>query len=126
MREKFCQVSYTRQLERGMLRTGYAGLTSDRFGDAEVLQPLPAVTKGDIQQGNERERELEQDEARSVSALGVAPQDAALQDAAQVTAAKETDLPISCLSETLWSLSAEVEDEVQEMSSRVSGFVIYV
>lgn len=50
MREKFCQVSYTRQLERGMLRPGYAGLTSDRFGDAEVFQPLPASTKEDIQQ----------------------------------------------------------------------------
>ena len=69
----------------------------------------------------ERERERGQEEARSVSALS-----AALRDSAQVTAAEETDLPILGLSETLWSLSAEVEDEVQEMSSRVSGFVIYV
>jgi 23S rRNA G2069 N7-methylase RlmK/C1962 C5-methylase RlmI len=33
------QVSYERQLERGTSRPGYAGLTVERFGDAEVFQP---------------------------------------------------------------------------------------
>ncbi|KAG9529425.1 hypothetical protein KCU93_g3543, partial [Aureobasidium melanogenum] len=33
------QVSYERQLERGMSRPGYAGLVPERFGDAEPFQP---------------------------------------------------------------------------------------
>lgn len=119
MREKFCQVSYTRQLERGMSRPGYVGRTVERSGDAEVFQPLPAVTKEDIQQGNEREQE--QEEARSVGALS-----AALQDAAQVTAAKETNLPISCLFKTLWPPSAEVEEINSCIPKRLVAFVIYV
>lgn len=33
--ERLRQVSYERQLERGMKNPGSAGLTADRFGDAE-------------------------------------------------------------------------------------------
>jgi hypothetical protein len=33
------QKSYERQLERGMSRPGYAGLSVERFGDAEPFQP---------------------------------------------------------------------------------------
>jgi hypothetical protein len=38
-------VSYERQLERGMSRPGYAGLTVERFGDAEPFQPAAKVAK---------------------------------------------------------------------------------
>jgi hypothetical protein len=33
------QRSYERQLERGMSRPGYAGLSVERFGDAEPFKP---------------------------------------------------------------------------------------
>jgi hypothetical protein len=37
------QVSYERQLERGSTRPGYAGLTAERFGDANPYRPLTPV-----------------------------------------------------------------------------------
>ncbi|KAL8641136.1 MAG: hypothetical protein Q9228_002018 [Teloschistes exilis] len=37
------QVSYERQMERGMKHPGSAGLTSDRFGDADPWKPLKEV-----------------------------------------------------------------------------------
>lgn len=37
--ERLRQVSYERQLERGMKHPGSAGLTSDRIGDAERWKP---------------------------------------------------------------------------------------
>ncbi|KAI4753501.1 hypothetical protein E4T52_14330 [Aureobasidium sp. EXF-3400] len=39
------QVSYERQLERGMSRPGYAGLTAERFGDAEPFRPVTNITE---------------------------------------------------------------------------------
>ena len=39
------QVSYERQLERGLSPAGSAGLTSDRWGDGEPWQPLKEVTE---------------------------------------------------------------------------------
>ena len=39
------QVSYERQLERGMSRPGYAGLVAERFGDAEPFQPAVKVAE---------------------------------------------------------------------------------
>lgn len=39
--ERLRQVSYERQLERGFLHPGSAGLTSDRLGDAEEWKPRP-------------------------------------------------------------------------------------
>ncbi|KAI4725816.1 hypothetical protein E4T49_06404 [Aureobasidium sp. EXF-10728] len=41
------QVSYERQLERGMSRPGYAGLVPERFGDAEPFQPASKVVLPD-------------------------------------------------------------------------------
>lgn len=38
--DRLRQVSYERQLERGMPRPGYAGLTVERFGDAEPFKPV--------------------------------------------------------------------------------------
>ncbi|KAL8923018.1 MAG: hypothetical protein Q9208_004830 [Pyrenodesmia sp. 3 TL-2023] len=40
------QVSYEKQLEKGLSPAGSAGLTSDRWGDAEPWQPSGEVTKG--------------------------------------------------------------------------------
>lgn len=37
------QVSYERQMERGFEHPGSAGLTSDRWGDAESWKPLEKV-----------------------------------------------------------------------------------
>jgi hypothetical protein len=37
------QVSYERQMERGFKNAGSAGLTSDRWGDAEAWRPLVVV-----------------------------------------------------------------------------------
>lgn len=39
------QVSYERQLERGMSRPGYAGLTVERFGDTEPFQPAVKIAE---------------------------------------------------------------------------------
>ncbi|KAH0175390.1 hypothetical protein KCU67_g240, partial [Aureobasidium melanogenum] len=39
------QVSYERQLERGMSRPGYAGLVPERFGDADSFQPASRTSK---------------------------------------------------------------------------------
>lgn len=36
--DRLRQVSYERQLEKGMSRPGYAGLVPERFGDAEPFQ----------------------------------------------------------------------------------------
>lgn len=37
------QVSYERQMEKGFKSPGSAGLTSDRWGDAETWKPLRGV-----------------------------------------------------------------------------------
>ncbi|KAI9729801.1 MAG: hypothetical protein M1818_008378 [Claussenomyces sp. TS43310] len=42
------QVSYERQLEQGFRFPGSAGLTADRWGDAEEWQPIRIVVKDDI------------------------------------------------------------------------------
>ena len=39
------QVSYERQLERGMSRPGCAGLVAERFGDAEPFRPVTNITE---------------------------------------------------------------------------------
>lgn len=49
------QVSYERQLERGMSRPGYAGLTVERFGDAEPFHPAPKVSSEQEVAKHERE-----------------------------------------------------------------------
>ena len=38
--DRLRQVSYERQLERGFKNPGAAGLTAERFGDANPYQPL--------------------------------------------------------------------------------------
>lgn len=48
------QVSYERQLERGMSRPGYAGLTAERFGDAEPFHPAVKVAKEQQELRNEQ------------------------------------------------------------------------
>lgn len=47
--ERLRQVSYERQMERGMKNAGSAGLTADRLGDAEVWQPRGVEKKVEIE-----------------------------------------------------------------------------
>ncbi|KAI5207931.1 hypothetical protein AUEXF2481DRAFT_7839 [Aureobasidium subglaciale EXF-2481] len=49
------QVSYERQLERGMSRPGYAGLTVERFGDAEPFQPQAKIEHEHAEMKQDRE-----------------------------------------------------------------------
>lgn len=45
--ERLRQVSYERQLERGLKNPGSAGLTADRIGDAEQWKPTDTVVVGE-------------------------------------------------------------------------------
>jgi hypothetical protein len=49
------QVSYERQVERGISRPGYAGLTVERFGDAEPFQPAVKITEEQTVRKSEQE-----------------------------------------------------------------------
>ncbi|KAI5275059.1 hypothetical protein E4T47_01822 [Aureobasidium subglaciale] len=52
------QVSYERQLQRGMSRPGYAGLTVERFGDAEPFQPQAKIEHEHAKMKQDREEQV--------------------------------------------------------------------
>ena len=61
--ERLRQVSYERQMERGMKNAGSAGLTADRIGDAEKWTPMKGMDKADtttdyVRSQDERESRL--------------------------------------------------------------------